>query len=211
MSISKILNKPVLVLNANWQAIAADKDVKRAIEDMTSGRSENDWLPPFRGMDVELNPDGTLFYANPVDWDEWVNLPVRAGVDDYVQTAFKAIRAPRVIISRNYSKSRVRVVALSKEAIKKRDRGQCQYCHQFFPMDELNIDHVVPQYHGGDNTWENMVCSCIPCNSRKGHKFNHDIGYKLLKEPKAPAPMAETAIYIDIKHPTWAPFLVTQK
>jgi hypothetical protein len=207
MSIANILNRPVLVLNANWQAISAAKSVKRAIEDMTSGRPEDGWLPPFRGMDVELNADGTLFYANPVDWDEWVRLPVRPGIDEFVSTAFLKIRAPRVIISRNYNKSRVRVVALSKGAIKRRDGGQCQYCHRFFPMDELNIDHVIPQHHGGEDTWENMVCSCITCNSRKGHKFNHEIGYKLLKEPSSPAPVAETAIYIEIKHPTWTPFL----
>lgn len=173
---------------------------------MTSGKAEDNWLAPFRGMDVELAPDGELEYANPVDWDDWMELPVRPG-DEYIYTGRRYIRAPRVIISRNYSKTRVRAVSLSKEAVKKRDRGQCQYCHEFFPMSELNIDHVVPQYHGGADTWENMVCSCIPCNSKKGHKMNHEIGYKLLRQPKAPLPRAETAMVVEIKHPSWAPFL----
>lgn len=195
------LDLPVLILNKNWQAYAADKTVRRAVEDMTSGLE----VAPFRGMDIELATDGELIYANPVDWDTWIKLPVRPG-DDFLRTGRQYIRAPRVIISSFFTRINIRPVKLSGPNIKKRDKYQCQYCHKFFTMEELNIDHVIPQHHGGDNSWTNMVCSCYSCNTKKGHKFNHEIGYKLLKTPNEPAAIPSTFIFT-CKHPSWAPFL----
>ena len=32
------------------------------------------------------------------------------------------------------------------------------------------VDHVVPLYHGGEDTWENMAGACHDCNTRKGTK-----------------------------------------
>lgn len=201
---SQILNQPVLVLNKVWQPISDDKTVRRAVEDLTSGSlREGVWSAPFRAMDIELDPDGDLVYANPVDWDDWVKLPVRPG-DDFLFTGRQYIRAPRVIIANNFERTTVRPVKLSRHAIKKRDKQQCQYCGHYFPMDELNIDHVIPRFHGGGDSWENMVCSCIGCNSKKGHKHNHEIGYTLLNEPTAPRPRT----YLPgVKHPSWAPFM----
>jgi 5-methylcytosine-specific restriction endonuclease McrA len=30
----------------------------------------------------------------------------------------------------------------------------------------------VPRDRGGTTTWENVVCSCIPCNTRKGNRLH---------------------------------------
>lgn len=206
MNIENVLSLPVLVLNSNWHPID-EKTVRRAFEDMTSGLGD---IPPFRGMDIELAYDGELIYANPVDFDDWLKLPVRPG-DDFIFTGRAYVRAPRVIISTNYSKTGVKPVSLTKNAIKRRDKQQCQYCHKFFPLDELNIDHVIPQHHGGESSWTNMVCSCIKCNSKKGHKFNHEIGYTLLRQPKELPPQPVVAKYSEAKHPSWAPFIVARK
>lgn len=210
MSIGNILNQPVLALNSLWQAISEEKTVRRAFEDLMSGSDiDGVWVPAFRAMDIELSADGELVYANPVDWNQWLDLPVRPG-DDFINTGKRFIRVPRVMITSRYSKAPVRAVSLSNAAVKKRDKYECQYCHKLFPTEELNIDHVIPQHHGGENTWENMVCSCIKCNSKKGHKFNHEIGYKLRKQPGAPMPVSVTAIN-RAKFPEWRPFLPTAK
>src|SRR2546430_13419081 len=42
------------------------------------------------------------------------------------------------------------------------------YCGRRLPRSDLNLDHVIPRAMGGKTTWENVVCSCIPCNLRKG-------------------------------------------
>jgi 5-methylcytosine-specific restriction endonuclease McrA len=44
--------------------------------------------------------------------------------------------------------------------------GRCWWCSE--PLgDDATVDHVVPVSRGGQNTPENIVMSCISCNSRK--------------------------------------------
>lgn len=52
----------------------------------------------------------------------------------------------------------------------------CQYCQEKKDFIELTIDHFVPLKKGGDNSDENLVCSCIRCNS---HKTDSDPDYFL--------------------------------
>jgi hypothetical protein len=46
-----------------------------------------------------------------------------------------------------------------------RDHYRCVYCHKRW---DLSCDHKIPVSKGGETTLENLVCSCRPCNSRKG-------------------------------------------
>lgn len=71
-----------------------------------------------------------------------------------------------------------------------RDDYSCQYCgrhrarlkgRQF-----LTRDHIVPISRGGDNSWENVVTSCSPCNNRKANREPREAGMKLLSEPREP-------------------------
>jgi hypothetical protein len=52
-----------------------------------------------------------------------------------------------------------------REYILTRDRHQCVYCDE--KDVPLNLDHVVPRAAGGSDRPSNLVCSCIPCNSKK--------------------------------------------
>ena len=52
---------------------------------------------------------------------------------------------------------------------RKRAAGQCHYCQQSFPPDELTMDHVVPLIRGGRTTKSNVVPCCKHCNSQKQH------------------------------------------
>lgn len=46
-----------------------------------------------------------------------------------------------------------------------RDGYACKYCHA--TEVQLTVDHVVPRTLGGQDTLENLVACCIPCNSGK--------------------------------------------
>jgi phage terminase large subunit-like protein len=46
----------------------------------------------------------------------------------------------------------------------KRDGYVCAYCGN----EATAVDHVVPAVKGGDDSLDNLVASCKPCNSRKG-------------------------------------------
>jgi 5-methylcytosine-specific restriction endonuclease McrA len=67
-----------------------------------------------------------------------------------------------------------------------RDKNTCQYCGELFDRSELNLDHVVPRDRGGTTTWENVVCSCIPCNTRKGNRLPREAHMSLIRKPKRP-------------------------
>jgi 5-methylcytosine-specific restriction endonuclease McrA len=71
-----------------------------------------------------------------------------------------------------------------------RDDYTCQYCgrhrRELRGRQFLTRDHVVPISHGGQNTWDNVVTSCSPCNNRKGGRLPRDAGLRLLREPAEP-------------------------
>jgi 5-methylcytosine-specific restriction endonuclease McrA len=66
----------------------------------------------------------------------------------------------------------------------RRDHRTCQYCGR--TDGPMTIDHVVPRSHGGKETWENLVCACSACNSRKGNRTLQEAGMDLLHKPSKP-------------------------
>ncbi len=77
-------------------------------------------------------------------------------------------------------------VKFSRGNIYLRDHNRCQYCGKKFPSSELSLDHVIPISRGGKSTWENVVCSCIPCNTRKANRLPHQVNMQLIRKPKRP-------------------------
>jgi 5-methylcytosine-specific restriction endonuclease McrA len=71
----------------------------------------------------------------------------------------------------------------SKTMIYKRDSNSCQYCGS---TRNLTIDHVIPKCRGGEDTWENLVVACGPCNTKKGNTPLEQTGMKLRRKPKPP-------------------------
>lgn len=55
----------------------------------------------------------------------------------------------------------------SRKKILERDNYECQYCGR---KSNLTLDHIIPRSNGGNNSWENLVTACEPCNLRKGNK-----------------------------------------
>lgn len=49
----------------------------------------------------------------------------------------------------------------------KRDAFTCVYCGRTPPNVTLEADHVIPVAGGGDNSPDNLVCSCMDCNRGK--------------------------------------------
>lgn len=61
-----------------------------------------------------------------------------------------------------------------REAIHTRERGRCFYCLRPFVIRGRVLDHVVPQAHGGTNSYRNLVSCCVECNSQKGESGAED-------------------------------------
>lgn len=71
-----------------------------------------------------------------------------------------------------------------------RDEYTCQYCGrhrgELKGRQFLTRDHILPLSRGGDNSWQNLVSSCSPCNNRKGDRLPVEAGLRLLTEPREP-------------------------
>lgn len=91
----------------------------------------------------------------------------------------------------------------SRSALVKRDGGLCQYCGKKGDT----IDHVQPRSRGGSNAWTNVVLACRRCNGKKDNKTLAELGWKLLREPKAPKGVQWRVVGVARIDPSWAPYL----
>ena len=55
-----------------------------------------------------------------------------------------------------------------RERLWEESAGHCIYCGKPVSLKEMEVDHIVPLCQGGNNNYENKVCSCPACNARKG-------------------------------------------
>lgn len=211
---SLIEKRIVLNLNSVWQAIGI-KTVRQAIKDMNGG--EDGSTPPALAMNIEYaaKEDGTTDFESvvamyPVPWKDWINLPVR-DFDLSVSSPNMKIRVPTVIMSPNFSEMKIKQQKPTKTAIYERDGGIDQYTGKPVSRRHATVDHVIPKSKGGKDTWENLVLAEDRINFAKGDKFNEEIGYRLIRKPKAPAPIPISATIREARHIDWEHFLIKRK
>jgi 5-methylcytosine-specific restriction endonuclease McrA len=77
--------------------------------------------------------------------------------------------------------------ALTNTALFARDANLCLYCGNEYSRSALTRDHVIPVSKGGRDVWENVVCACFMCNSRKGGRTPQQAGMPLLAVPYRPS------------------------
>ncbi len=151
-------------------------------------------------------------YAN-YDMDTWTELSelrrqFEPDAHDWVRTVRIELAVPKIIRLMGYDKLPEQGVKLNRRNLFARDRNRCQYCGHLFPTSELSIDHVLPRSQGGPDTWENLVCACVKCNSRKGGRTPDQARMKLITIPKRPKrnPLIAVRLGQD-KYHSWKAFL----
>jgi 5-methylcytosine-specific restriction endonuclease McrA len=142
------------------------------------------------------------------DFEEWIAVSVRVTEAPVIGTARGPVLLPRVIALTAYDRIPRRHVRYSRVNVFTRDRYTCQYCGARPPRSQLNLDHVVPRALGGKTTWENVVCSCVDCNRRKGGRTPQQARFRLLRRPGRPrwTPLVNLAVSHP-RHEEWRPFL----
>src|SRR5713101_5479190 len=169
---TSVLSQHVLVLNRLWQAVNVCT-ARRALTLLFQGHAQA----------VLDRNDGSFQTFN---FTEWQHLSSREPHPECVRTISFRLRIPRVILLLVYDHMPKKEVKFTRHNIFERDKNTCQYCGTIFDRSELNLDHVVPRDKGGLTTWENVVCSCIPCNTRKGNRLTHEAHMTLIRKPKRP-------------------------
>ena len=70
------------------------------------------------------------------------------------------------------------------------------------------MDHILPSSRGGKNSWENVVCSCVPCNLRKDNRTLKEAGMNLIRIPRKPAWRAFVKDnFAGVREESWKDFL----
>ncbi len=169
---SSFLNQHVLVLNRLWQAVNVCT-VRRALSLLFEGHAHA----------VVGAEDGSFQTYN---FNTWKDLSNSEPSSDCINSISFRIRVPRVILLLIYDRMPKKEVKFTRHNIFERDQDTCQYCGVVFDRSELNLDHVIPRDHGGPTTWENIVCSCIRCNTRKANRTPRQAGMLLIRKPKRP-------------------------
>ena len=141
-----------------------------------------------------------------LDFEAWRRLSTEGA--EWIGTARGAIRVPRVITLLHFDRVPMRHVRYSRVNVFARDKFTCQYCGARPHRSELNLDHVVPRSMGGRTSWENVVCSCVECNRRKGGRTPEQARLRLLRRPNRPrfSPLANL-VTSSACHEQWSPFL----
>lgn len=147
------------------------------------------------------------------DFEDWLELSLieretSNGRFDWVHCVRFDIAVPRIIRVLNYSKINQHGVRLNRRNVLARDHHRCQYCGKQFPAAELSLDHVVPRSQNGPLTWENIVCSCKRCNSKKGGRTPERAGMRLIAKPTRPkrSPILSSKV-LEAKYIVWRHFL----
>lgn len=128
--------------------------------------------------------------------------------EDWVRAVNFEIQVPRVIRLLFYERLPKQAVRFNRRNIFARDANRCQYCGKRFPTSELSLDHVLPRSRGGETSWENIVCSCVKCNVRKGGRTPQEAHMHLIRQPVCPkrSPMLSLKLG-NPKYESWKSFL----
>jgi 5-methylcytosine-specific restriction endonuclease McrA len=56
-----------------------------------------------------------------------------------------------------------------RKAVVERAAQRCEYCQlsQLGQEATFHLDHILPQYDGGETTLENLALACVSCSLRK--------------------------------------------
>ena len=204
MNISILRKVLTLCLNSAWQPIGY-KNVQDSICDLCGDSYQGLNITYGKTSDGDWDLDNVLT-MDPMNWDEWIDLPIR-DIDFFIRSATLKVRIPTIIIATNFNKMPKNKPKLTKNNIKLRDRGICQYTGKKLKSNQGNVDHVIPISKGGANTWHNMVYCSKEINQKKGDKLPEEIGLSLIKSPKEPSPKpASDTIKIPM-HKDWMYFL----
>ncbi len=194
-----VLNTSVLVLNRHYMAVRV-VTARRAFVLLYREVAEV--------IDIE---DGQ--FTN-YDFESWCELGQMRRLydgnhqDDWIRAVNFDIQLPRIVRLTRFDRHHTSSVRLNRRNLFARDGHCCQYCGQSLPPNQLSLDHVVPRSKGGPTTWENVVASCVRCNTKKGGRTPQEARMVLINRPKKPAHNPTLTMKLDNpKFASWKTFL----
>ena len=189
-----------LVLNRIWQPVNV-VGVERAFSLLSLDHAQ-----------VIYAEDESFRVFNSLAWFDFCRETEALKGARIIHTVSQQVIVPSVLLLRSYDRILLQEMKFNRQNLLERDDYRCQYCGKSFAPKELNMDHVLPKDRGGGTSWENVVTSCIRCNSKKSNRLPREAGMRLLNEPKRPArrPFV-SSLYGRPVEKTWEHFLQAKK
>jgi 5-methylcytosine-specific restriction endonuclease McrA len=187
------LDQAVLVLNRNWQPVQTCS-ARRAVHLLSVGHAR------------VVQEEGEEKYETH-DFHSWLSYSQRAPSAVMIRSVRVSIRVPKILVLAFYDKIPSKEITFSRRNVFWRDQFTCQYCLKSFAESELNLDHVIPRKKGGKTTWDNIVTSCVKCNSRKGSQLPHEVNMHPKNKPVAPRWKPDYSIRMQSFDVAWEDFL----
>lgn len=97
-----------------------------------------------------------------------------------------ALKSILVLKGRTPEACKQHTIALTNEALFRRDRNMCAYCGKVGSRG-LTRDHIIPLSRGGLDIWQNCCACCSSCNATKGSYTLDELGWELMFVPHAPS------------------------
>ncbi len=139
-------------------------------------------------MDEVLVLNASYEPLNITSWRRAIVMMLKGKAESLEQDSSHLIRhnimLPTVIRLRQFVQVPFRELPLTRKNILQRDNNCCQYCG--LSGEKLSIDHVIPRSRGGNDSWENVVAACLPCNLIKGNRTPTEANMPLTKTPRRP-------------------------
>lgn len=164
----------ILVLNRLWQPVNI-VGVQRAFSLLLQDHAQ-----------VIYTGDESFRLMDAATWIQLSEDEAPQDEEAFIQTVRMRIRVPKVLLLRSYDRLPAQEVKFTRDNLFERDDHRCQYCGNHFEPSNLNMDHVIPRDRGGRTSWENIVTSCIKCNSRKANRLPHQADMHLIRKPERP-------------------------
>lgn len=125
--------------------------------------------------------------------------------EQFVCTVSQSFPLPSIVRLTVYVRLPYKKIMLNRKNIFRRDNFQCQYCGR--TDNPLTIDHMIPRSKGGEDTWENLITACSPCNTKKGNRTPQEAGMLPMKQPIRPSHIMLMRKFITAVSEDWKPYL----
>ena len=185
----RILQRPTLVLNRNWQPVNV-ATVARALVLL--------WNESARVVD----PADYQLYT----WADWAKLRPRDG-EPFIQAVRFRLRVPEVVALSGYD--RLPVAARDLQPPEHLQAGPLHLPILRCPAGQRGTDDRPRRCRvsqGGVSSWENCVLACMACNKRKADRTPEQARMRLRKQPVRPA---WKPLYADhsVRIASWSKFI----
>ena len=166
--LAKASDELVLILDYCWMPLAITS-VRVGVGKLACHGSKNQHKPKVKSINR---------HGEPVCWEDWVDSSQCGYYENqpYIASPSQIVPVPTILLTTSHfyhASNRLPKITY----LYKKYKGICQICGDYYPIDNMTIEHVFPRSFGGTLDWFNVTLTCKRCNTKKGQAYPY-LNYK---------------------------------